>query len=381
MGLLVLGLVSLFVSGCDGDSKSSGTGPSSSGFSGSTVTVNPVIQFLDGSNVAYTNTDSPSDFPAAATAVNGTYSYTPSADAKTGTLVLTLPAPVGPLTLELKSFANSNGKVTGFTATFNGRNFPATVTSGSIAVASTANSGNSGGSVGANEEAATDIPATMQGTYSLVFFESASGSGIADGATTQFVIGAKTLAFSGKTLTNPVFRNGNDLEWIFKDGALEYAASIAVDNGLNEINVGGAGGAPFLGQYREANATVSVSTGEFPSGTTLSAVVKQEYLFSSYPESGTKLTIGETLDFTFATGTVSFGSFTNLTYDSANSNEFSSVYTQDLSNGESNSVRFGISTAGGTTYITAITVTFKRKANPGDAQAKEAQFFCGDVTN
>lgn len=99
---------------------------------------------------------------------------------------------------------------------------------------------------------AAAIPASMQGTYNLTFHQFGSAGGpVANGTQTQFVLTADTLSFDGKTLSNPIFRSGNTLEWIFRDGNFEYAASIAVNNGLNEINIAGPGGQPFFGQYND----------------------------------------------------------------------------------------------------------------------------------
>jgi hypothetical protein len=98
---------------------------------------------------------------------------------------------------------------------------------------------------------ATTIPGSMQGTYNLTYQQASTGGPVANGTQTQFVLTSNTLQFSGKTLTNPVFRNGNMAEWIFRDGNFEYAASRANDNSLNEINVAGVGGTPFYGQYND----------------------------------------------------------------------------------------------------------------------------------
>ncbi len=367
-------IIAFAVSGCGGDSGSS-TGPEGSGFAGSTITINPTITFTDGTNCTYTNTEAGSPFPFSAAPVAGTYTYAPSADFKSGTLTLVLDAPISDnVAFSIRNFAQSGGNVTGFRATYNGRTFPVTVTGGTV-LAQVVNNG--GG--GAGETAATAIPDTTQGTYNLTFFEINSGSNITDGIQTSFTITSNTLIFGAKTLNNPVFRNGNQFEWIFKDGALEYAASInAIDNTLNEINVGSS--STFYGQYKEATVTTTVTEGQLSSGS-FRAVIGSEEISVAYPESGPTLLIGDQVNFTIGSGTASFGGFTDLIFDSVNSNEFVAIYKDDLGNGESNLVAFGYRAAGDTTYITNIRITFARKVNPGDGQAKNATYYLGDIAN
>lgn len=358
---LFIGIVSsislLTIVGCGGGSGSA-TGPASGGFSGSTITINPTITFTDATNCTYTNTDVGSPFPAAGTPAAGTYTYAPSADYKSGVLTLVLGAPVNStVVFNLNGFAQNSGNVTGFRANYNGRSFPVTVSGGTI-LAQVVNNG--GGGLGAGETAATAIPASMQGTYNLVFFEYGAGSNIADGTATTFTITANTLVFGSKTLRNPVFRNGHDLEWIFKDGALEYAASIAADNSLNEINVGSTGGSTFYGQYRETSSPIMTSNGQPVSGTTLTATVTSAGEPTGYPAAGDKLTAGQTLNFTFGSNSITVaGIATDVPF--VHTTEFGdAVYVQDLGNGESNQFSVGVRTAGSNTYVTYVTITYAR---------------------
>lgn len=245
-------VLAFILAACDGDSKAA-AGPAGAGsFAGSSITFNPTINFLAGNALTYVNAEVGSPFPAAPAAINGTYAYAPNAAFTAGTLTLTLDGVPDGLVLELSNFVVSGGNVTGFTARVGGQNYPVTVT-GSIP-AHTAGGGANNGS-GGSETSASDLPSGVQGTYELTYFQAAVGSGIADDSTQTFTIGARTLAFAGKTLTNPVFVNGNTNEWIFKDGALWYAVSRTGGGALNEINVAGPGGTPFYGQYSDESSS------------------------------------------------------------------------------------------------------------------------------
>lgn len=286
----------LLFAGCGGGDDSpvnNAPGPAVySAFAGVTVNINPTLSFLNNGQLTYLNSAAGSAFPTAASAINGTYTYTPAADYLSGTLVVNLPGLGQVLNMTFQSFTTQGGKVTGFNTVYNGQTYTSTVTSGTLTPAavtgSTTNTGgsNSGGSntgggtntptnpgnvittpVGANEALAPDIPSTMQGTYNLTFDYVQTGSPIAAGTQKTFVIGAKTLAFDNKTLSGPVHRNNNPYEWIFKDGDLEYAASIRADNNkLNEINVNKTGGTPWYGQYRDLGGSGSSGSGSNTGG-------------------------------------------------------------------------------------------------------------------
>jgi hypothetical protein len=150
----------------------------------------------------------------------------------------------------------------------------------------------------------------VRGTYELTFDEINPGSGIADGTATTFTIEARTLAFNGKTLVDPVFVNGGS-EWIFKDGNLWYAISRTGGGALNEINVGGPNGTPFYGQY---DAGSSSSSGDYNSigigqdgryvGGGFTAVVTDIVGPTTLPDGADlavqSLTPGQTVEFTFS---------------------------------------------------------------------------------
>ncbi|EDY87743.1 hypothetical protein GP5015_1232 [gamma proteobacterium HTCC5015] len=117
------------------------------------------------------------------------------------------------------------------------------------------------GPLGANETAAT-IPASIATTYQLTYSESAAGSGIADGKTTEFIVstdGSLTVDAGTEdcvTLVDPVLYLGNTHEaiWFDSDAGVQYALS-SLETGFNEINVGtdthyDQTGFTFYGQYR-----------------------------------------------------------------------------------------------------------------------------------
>jgi hypothetical protein len=253
--LLASAALTLSFTACnDGGGGGAKKGPSSSAsFAGASISFNPTVNFLAGDAMTYINTEAGSPFPAAAVATNGTYTYVPNASLTTGVLTLTVDGITDPIVLDITNFRRSGTSVTGFTARAGGVNYPVTVT-GTITAGTTTGGGGGGG---AGETRADDIPSSMRGSYDLTFHKSdtAAIAGVpADGTQTTFVIGVRTLAFNGKTLTDPVFYNGNELEWLFKDGNIWWAVSKALDGGLNEINVQGpysASRVAFYGQYND----------------------------------------------------------------------------------------------------------------------------------
>jgi hypothetical protein len=181
----------------------------------------------------------------------GTYTYTPSADATSGTLVVSLPSPIGTITFLLRGFQVQGGNVTSFEAVYAGRAFPSSVTSGTLPAKS--KSGSGGGSLGANEKLAPAIPAGAQGLRKLSFDAQTDGSPFTDLVSVNFTVGASTIQIGAplnKTLSSPVYRHDNDAEWIFKDGAFEYAVLI-LDDELVEINLYGPGATPHYGQFND----------------------------------------------------------------------------------------------------------------------------------
>ena len=249
-GVLFAGLLAFTLSGCGGGDNTP-TGPSgAAAFDGVTIDLNPTISFTAGNNLTYLNTEVGSPFPAADPAAAGTYTYVPNASFTAGTLTLTVTGIDDPIILEISNFVRTGTTITGFTARSGGVNYPVTVTGGTL-TAYTPPAGGSG------ESRAPDVPASMQGSYELTFHisDTAPITGVpADGTVTTFVIGARTLTFNSRTLSNPIHYNGNPYEWIFKDGNIWWAVSQAVGGGLNEINVQGpytGSGNAFYGQYND----------------------------------------------------------------------------------------------------------------------------------
>ena len=136
---------------------------------------------------------------------------------------------------------------------------PAIDTSGINLGGGTGGVTNGDATIEANEELAT-IPVDIAGTYNLTFTELASGSGIADGTVTTFIVGTDGILKIGTdiVLGTPVFRNGFKTEAIWKDtvNGIEYALSALQAppalpaSVFNEINVGGINGGTFYGQYK-----------------------------------------------------------------------------------------------------------------------------------
>ncbi|MFA6289181.1 MAG: hypothetical protein WC661_17500 [Opitutaceae bacterium] len=342
----LLGLTTFVMSGCGGDSGGGGTtGPAAgSSFAGAGISFNPTVNFTSGNNLTYLNTEAGSPFPAAATATNGTYTYTPNANYSAGTLTLTVDGITPAIVLEIGNFTQTGGNVTGFAIRYNGLSYPATVT-GSIPAYQAPSGG--GGGLGAGQTNATDIPSSMRGTYQLTYFqEESNASAPADGATTTFTINARTLVFNGRTLSNPVFYQGNQYEWLFKDGGITYAASISPGGGLNEINIyPPVGTAGFYGQYREAVA-VTLTSGKLGSGTFTGKVS------SIYPANATAYAVDDTKTFTFGAATLDFD---GVTYAFVDSNEFTANYSATVGV-DTYIVRVGINTAGSGSYITYFNV-------------------------
>ena len=124
-----------------------------------------------------------------------------------------------------------------------------------------------GGPLASNEEAAT-IPAALQKTFDVIFILAdgvdPADSPYANEETLSFTVGAdNSLSFADTTLTDPVLRNGNQAEAIWKQSStgLEYALSTLGDSfnptpGFNEINLSmgsfGDSDFVFIGQFRDA---------------------------------------------------------------------------------------------------------------------------------
>lgn len=380
VGGLLSCVIAFSLSGCGGDDSAAATGPeSSAAFEGSSITFNPTVNFLAGNTMTYLNTEAGSPFPAAATATNGTYTYTPNATFTGGTLTLTVDGISSPVVLEVSGFRRTGRNVTGFNVRSGGQNFTVAVT-GTLLARSTTTTGGTP-TLGAGETSATDIPSSLQGTYSLVFFpgfDTAIAGVPAAGTQTSFVVGARTLAFSGKTLTNPVFFNNNTLEWLFKDGSITYAVSISGSGGLNEINLYGAIGATgpvgFFGQYRTAVAT-TLSGGKVTSGS-FTATTGFVSTPTGFP-AASAIAAGTTGTFTFGATTLFFDgvTFTFSSIDSTPGNDTAfHIYTASVG-GQTDTIRVGVATAGSSTFVTSFTVERVRTAEAPASGVVTGSFF------
>jgi len=143
---LLTGTFILGFYGCGGGSSSTSSPASASpgpangaAFAGTTITINPTLTFVSGTNVEYLNTESGSAFPAANSSLTATFSYAPTAnDYSSGTLTIILPTSPNYTTLiiTLNGFKLQGGNVVSFNAVYGGQTYAATVSSGTLASSS-----------------------------------------------------------------------------------------------------------------------------------------------------------------------------------------------------------------------------------------------------
>ncbi len=353
--LLSLGLSALSFTGCDSGGSSDDdtpTGPSNSAaFVGTSISFNPTVAFEAGDNMTYTNNETNSPFPTAPTPTPGTYTYTPNANFTQGTLTLTVDSEV--ITLELSDFIHdSNDNITGFTARASGQSYPVTVTG-------TLPAHVSGDGNGPGESRADDIPATLRGTHSLVFFP---GSSTADdlpdeGTVTTFVITARDLTFDGRTLTDPVFFNNDNSEWLFKDGSRTYGVSATPSGRLNEINVYGpieaAGPTGSFGRYLPAEEIVLVS-GQ-PTAGSFFTIVESADVPPTFPTTDV-FVVGETETITFGPDvlTLDGDTYTFARTESPSGSDIRVLVYETISGSFVDIARVRITTAGQTDYFIGV---------------------------
>lgn len=243
LSILLLALSGLFLTGCGGDDGAAGpTAPTS--LAGGSISFNPTIEFVDGTNFNYTNDDGVNGF--ALGPISGTYTYTRDSNTQ-GTIVLTGTDIGGAgndtLTIVLSNFTATGGNIATFRVTVDGQTFDdGQVVSGTIAAGPPA-SGNTGGINSPDATPATIAPG-MVGTYNLTFVpafgrDSLPSDPFTDGQAVSFEItaGGNLIIDGTTTLSSPVFLYGNEFEAIWYDGEFGYAASEALDGGLNEINI------------------------------------------------------------------------------------------------------------------------------------------------
>ena len=113
----------------------------------------------------------------------------------------------------------------------------------------------------AQSETPATIPASMTGTYSLTYTRTNTGGPFTNGQAVSLVVKSdNSLCVNGTTYTNPVIRNGNAHEAIWKATSIstEFALSSLV-NGFNEVNVGSLGGSAFYGQLKGSKTSTSTT--------------------------------------------------------------------------------------------------------------------------
>lgn len=372
--LLSLGLLVLGFAGCDSssDNETANTGPrNSASFVGTSVSFNPTVDFAAGDNITYTNTEQNSNFPAAPTPTPGTYTYNPNADFTQGTLTLSVDG--DDIVLEISDFVHdANDNITAFTARSGGQSYPVTVT-GTLPAHKPGDGGGNGGS------RADDIPAGARGTFDLVFFPGTSSSADLpeEGSSTTFSIGARTLGFNGRTLTDPVFFDDNETEWLFEDGSLTYGVSVSPTGGLMEINVYGpietSGPSGSFGQFRRVVA-VDLTSGR-PEDGSVTATVESTNVPSSFPADAT-LSVGDTLTFVFAPDVV-IANETTYSYrrtEAAPGSDVRFLVYDAPVNTFVDVVRIGVSTVGSVDFVTGIEIERTRNADAPDTGTVDATF-------
>lgn len=154
---LFAGIVSaaFMFSSCSSDSNKDGAGgvgpASASSFAGTSVSFNPTLFFFPGGVLEYVNEEEGSIFDLAPgdDPLEGTFSYEPSSDFLTGSLIVRLSGDDEDTILELSNFeTNDQGLIVGFTITLDGVTYPATVLTGSLQAAVVPNTGGGGGGGG-----------------------------------------------------------------------------------------------------------------------------------------------------------------------------------------------------------------------------------------
>lgn len=136
------------------------------------------------------------------------------------------------------------------------------------------------------QETPATVPSSFEGTYELTYDYAQAGSPITNGTAVTVVIApGNTLCVGGYTLTNPVLRNGNQHEAIWKESTvgIELALSSLV-SGYNEINVGSTSGT-WWGQLRGSKtSTATTGCGSTTTPTPTPDLTKINELFTKAQE-------------------------------------------------------------------------------------------------
>lgn len=110
------------------------------------------------------------------------------------------------------------------------------------------------------QETPATVPSSFEGTYELTYAYAQTGSPLSNGTAVSLVIApGNVMCVGGYTLTNPIIRNGNPHEAIWKEttGGIELALSSLV-NGYNEINVNSTTGT-WWGQLQGSKVSTSTT--------------------------------------------------------------------------------------------------------------------------
>ncbi len=115
----------------------------------------------------------------------------------------------------------------------------------------------------AQTETPATVPDSFVGTYTLSYDLINNGGPFTAGQEVTLVLHAdNTLCIAGQLLSNPVFRNGNQVEAIWKDEASGYEIAVSNFTGsFNEVNVTGSNFSPFYGQLSGSKTSDSTTCG------------------------------------------------------------------------------------------------------------------------
>lgn len=120
----------------------------------------------------------------------------------------------------------------------------------------------------AQTESPATVPDSFVGTYTLTYDLINNGGPFAANQEVTLVLGAdNTLCIDGQSLSNPVFRGGNQVEAIWKDEANGFELAVSNFTGeFNEVNVTGPNFSPFYGQLSGSKTSDSKACGDSSNG-------------------------------------------------------------------------------------------------------------------
>lgn len=366
---IIAALAALFFTGCGGDDSSSSNtaanpnGPTdAAAFAGTTIEINPTINFLTDGALTYYNVVAGTTFPGASIPVAGTYTYTPGSNYTTGTLVMTMPHINATVTVTLGGFNSQNGRITSFTTSINGQNFTTTVTNGTLTQAAagstTSGSGSTGGSTGGSNSGGGS---TTTGGTELIFSTGASDAPYTNGQRVAFIFtknadsAQSTLQFSGKTLTRPTINTAVTAPYSaysFADGSTIYEV-ILNNDAIYEINV--MVGSTFKGQFATASSSTGGSSGSNSGGsTTGSALTNTLYYNLNAAVSVTQpYTANQAVSFTLSSATVSGSTlaFSGKTLSNPTAGTSSGSYTERTFTDSAAGLTYQVTVDSGTTIV------------------------------